>query len=514
MRFINPYETVDFANTPRVLANTHEHIYNAAQFKKAYERGVRIFACINYYPSAPSVSTKHLNDENEQSNFSNWKVPVVDWKTVKDFQAGGASDDSLLYAPIADRESHLTTRLYQGGFPTIEVGGQTISTKLIPQIANAEHTIHLWKQNQSSMSGALHHNILGNLLSEPSNGYIYYPQSVPNGQRAMTQVIYGDDVEDGGFDPDGVFSTLTEETDWRHTHMPFSLEELFAKYLLSENQQFSGKVFGTINHTYADSAELYFKNAPTLFRAMELFNSYMSPAYNSLMRSKYDELLRKGYRIYVTSVVDWQDSTEQWGGLTPEEQAQWTAAYNALTPEEQAQYGSKQGYYAATVVKECKPSRGANVLYIDGYDESSIDTLQKAMDTAEDGLDSYLAGRYVATGVGHYRVSALNISGSNVSFEVTGTPSKIKAITSERVIELSNTNSISVSIQKGEMYVRFEAYYNNTPSGWNNMTLNEQYDLMLSQGYMDFLFTNPIFIEGNEKDDNDTIMKSFSLGII
>ena len=492
MKFINPYENVIFGTTPRVMSISHEHIYNDIQFKAAYEWGVRIFACVNYFPSSPSVSTKHLNSDNEMSNFSNWKVPVIDWKNTN-------IPDDILTKTEQERLQYATTRYYQGGFPYITIDGQQIYTKLIPQIANAEHVG--WRP---AKYGLLHHNVLGNLFGEPTNGF-------SNSQTTDNVFnLTGDDK----FDYFNQFSNLTQERDWRHHHMMFSVDELCEKYNNADNQQFNGKLFGTVNHSYNEEVEYYFKYHPEIFKAMELHNSYMSPTYNQRMRDKYDELLRKGYRIFGTAVIDWVGSAEQFpSGMTAEELTSWNNAYNALTPEEKEQYDGVADYYNKNVVKECKVNRGFNTLYVEGYDVSNIETLSDAMGVAEDGLDAYIAGKYYMTGTGTNYITSLVAENGTVSIEVSGNPSSLKAITSKRVIEVSG-NSLSVNIIKGETYIRFEAKYYDTPDGWNDMSVSEQ-ETYVKQGVMDFLFTNPIWIEENEEKNKESLAQiALSLEII
>jgi uncharacterized protein YacL (UPF0231 family) len=299
--------------------------------------------------------------------------------------------------------------------------------------------------------------------------------------------------------------------------MPYTFDEIAAKYIDPNYQQFNGKIFGTVNHSFVEGVEDYFSRYPQIFKALELFNQYESPTYNANMRDRYDALLRKGYRIFGVAVVDWLGTVEAWGGLTDNEKNEWYARFNALTTEEKAQYGSANNYYNETVVRQAKFNRGANMLYIDDYDEESIDTLEKAMATAEKGLDAYIAGRYFMTGTGVNSIEILEHSVANetVHFKVTGNPSTIRAITSARTIE-GTGNEMTVLIERGETYIRFEAYYqNNHPEGWDDMTIAEQ-EAYIPQGVEDFLFTNPIWIEDNDAPVHNTNIssKAIALGII
>lgn len=492
MRFINPYSGVVFDVTPRVMSNSHEHIYDSWYFKSAYEQGVRIFACVNYFPSAPSVSTKNLNTIGEMSNYSNWKTPVLDWENVD-------IPENVLSLPEEERMAYLTTRYYQNAIPTVNVVvdgvPKTINTKLIPQIANAEHAFHRWTQSDP-LKECTHHNVLGNLFGEPTNGY---------GANILTETLYP------GFDPEHTLASISAERTWRHNHMIFAMDELCPKYLAPENQQFDWKIFGTVNHTYDEQAETYFRLYPQVFKAMEMFNQFYSPNANVLFRELYDSLLRKGYKIFGTAAVDWIGDIETWNGLTPEERAEWTNDYNSLPDSEKSQYSSASAYYSAVVVKQSKVDRGFNMLYIDDYDEDSIDTLEKAMSVAEKGLEAYMSGRYYMTGTGTNHIESLVTFGNIVQIVVSGMPTSIFAVTSMRRIAGSG-NAMSVKILPGETYIRFEAYYDTVPEGWNDMTRDEQKPYAKA-GARDFLFTNPIWIEDNNLNDKRA-RTAFALNVI
>lgn len=480
MKFVNPYNDVIFGTTPRVMSNSHEHIFNDSQFRQAWLQGIRIFACVNYSPSAPSVSTKTLNSDNEQCTFANWKIPVKDWINTD-------VPDNYLQLSENEREQYMTVRYYEGGYESISWPNPTPTTiypKFIPQIANSEHANHKWTNDVNSDYEVTHHNVLGSLVTEPTNGF---NNTIP------TNELYP------GFDVSGNLDTIAKERSWRARHALYSMVELTEKYINTDKQQFNGKIFGTVNHSHAEEVEEYFNLYPQIFKALELFNQYYSPLKNERYRERYDFLLREGYRIFGVAATDWIDTIETYSGLEPEEQAEWTARWNALTAEEKAQYSNSiTTYYNATVVREARFNRGANMLYIDDYNEANIDTLEKAMVVAEKGLDSYIAGRYYMTGTGVNYIESLSVSASQemISIRVSGNPSNIRAITSKRVIE-STGNTLSVLIERGETYIRFEAYYHNHPEGWDSMTSAEQKEY-ISQGVEDFLFTNPIWIEDNE----------------
>lgn len=457
-QIVNPYADVNFESTPRVLSISHEHIFADAynnRFKSAYDRGIRIFACVNYFPSAPSVCPAGKLGLTEDANFSSWNIPVEDW-----------IDPSLVDIPenqfalsLEDLQQYKTTRYYSGFCPSfIDKDGNEVLTKDIPQIANMEFAFTPWVRGIPWTEEPTHHNVLGNLFSVPTNG------------MGTTPIFEG--------------MTIAEERAWRRAHPLYSMAEMKQRYLNHDYQQFDGKIFGTINHTYnVEGIKKYLDSAPEVYRAMELFNQGFTKTTNNEFRNAYDSVLRQGYRIWGTAAVDWQGIREV--DLMPSEKAEWIAAYNNLTSEQQAQYGSWQNYYNATAVKECPDKdRGCNVLYIDNYDSIVANNPQLA---AEVGLVSYINGRYYMSGFGNYKPTQISADLNAASFSVNS-QATLRAITNNSVKEIVGS-SISVPITKDTTYVRFEAYFADK----------------------DFIFTNPIFYS---VEDNMLLDKSIILGII
>lgn len=443
---INPYADVSFADTPRVPAITHQHIYNDYMFKGAYDRGIRVFACVNYFPSAPSVAPSGKLGLTSSQNFSSWRIPVEDWIDPKDIPS--EVKDNAFNMSLEQLSQYKTTRYYEGSYPTItDKDGNVVNTANISQISNMEFAFLPWKRGVLNDRMSQHCNILGNLFAIPTNGM---------GDHAIYEGM-----------------TWDEEKAWRAAHPLYSFEELVERVTNAQYQQFEGKVFGTANHNYdVDGIKKYFDKYPQIFKAMECFNQCYSRNRNNAFRNAFDTLLSDGYRIWGTAATDWAGTREV--DLMPSEEADWIAAYNALTPEQQAEYGSWKNYYNATATKECgDKDRGCNVLYIPNYDNLIAQCAQVA---AEAALDAYIAGRYYMSGLNTHTISGVSVN-NTATFTVSSNASTIRAKTKFKTQEISNTNSISIPINDKDVYVRFEAYFEDK----------------------DFIFTNPVFIEGDDK---------------
>ena len=255
----------------------------------------------------------------------------------------------------------------------------------------------------------------------------------------------------------------------REGHPIHDLSET-SNFLLADNQYWKGKAFVTINHCESVTAaeELIKSSLGQLPMGYELFNQSRSRLRNQQIRNTYDKLLRKGFRLYALAVVDWQGVIE----------------IRRTSEEEKAN----------DYIFDATEDRGCNVLYVpNNYDELPANDFIKYNDKsypnlhgnvytkAEAGLDCYITGKFFASGLGNHRITNLSITGRKVTFSVDGNPTILKAITSkgEKIV---SANNIEISIGIGVTYVRFEAYYDN--------------DVI-----RDFIFTQPIYIEENNKDD-------------
>ena len=61
MRFLNPYNGINFGTVTRVKAISHEHITSTSRLKNAYDRGIRYFAAVNYTPAAVSYPLENFS---------------------------------------------------------------------------------------------------------------------------------------------------------------------------------------------------------------------------------------------------------------------------------------------------------------------------------------------------------------------------------------------------------------------------------------------------------------------
>lgn len=462
MKIINPYAGVNFATDKRIRSVSHEHIYQREQAERCYNRGIRVFANVNYTPAVPSV--------NRTQKMSAWDMVYKDWADVY-------TDAELLAAGVIDatgkpdfsKSEYFADLHYQGAIPFIsDYYGTDINTDLIPQLANAEHTDKplVW----GNTSYVQHHNVLGGIWND----------------AGVLSLVGVNQVADSTF---------------RRSHPLYSVAEEVAFWENSNYHQFAGKVFGTLNHNSSTEGLLLFRNFP-VFKAVELFNQGFSPAMQERFRKAYDGALRTGWRLNVAAVADWQQSIETYAGLTHEEKAQYTDVndYN-------------QQVMDGIVVKECNYIRGCNVLLL-GNDyggelgTDSVDATRKA----EAAIDAYISGQYYASGFGNHKITALTAENGYVEIsvaavdladaapkilvtltepepnvwrliftpEAASTPSavveKAKVITNLGVKEISGAANVRHIIQPGETYVRFEFYFADK----------------------DFIFTNPIWIEGND----------------
>lgn len=472
MKIVNPYEGVNFGSALRVRSTTHEHIFDRAAAERCYNRGLRVFANVNYTPAVPSLK------------MSSWNRVYKDWADVYD-------DTTLLNNGVVDangkpdfsKTDYFTEVSYQGSIPTISdyFTSAEINTDLIPQIANAEHTDKPFAWGNTSY--AQHHNVLGGIWNDV-----------------------------------GVLSRIgnTDKTNitFRRSHPLYSVAEENAMWQTPTYQQFSGKIFGTLNHNSNVEGVMPFQKYAT-FKAMELFNQGYSPKMQEYFRLAYDTALRRGYRLLVASVADWQGSVQTYGGLTPQEKAQFTDVNDYNRKVENGEY-----------VKECNYIRGCNVLLVGSdYGELLGANSQEAETKAEYALDTYIAGKYYASGFGNHYVTHLDISGDRINVgvaamslaeaapkilvsvneastnvwvttftpEAATTPSstveKAKVITNRGTIEFGNLSELSYLIQPGDTYVRFEFYFADK----------------------DFLFMNPIWIEDN---DPSIAEDAFAIGVI
>lgn len=447
MKIINPYKDIDFGTAVRVKGISHEHIFDQTKLKNAWDRGIRWFACVNYFPAVSAAPS-----------LSSWSGTYKIWNyyDVSNAYPTGGIDDSNIYThetaiskiPVErlndglvisyystpslttyeklvngewievsendlDNQMVLIDRTYsQTISPFIDADGNEIAPDDIPALGNAEHAI--FKRSDGTLA-SMHFNVLGNMFAEAC---VWEPSYINWYPRAF----------------------LT-------AHPIYLFKDI--KQLFTTDLQYTDKYFGTINHSaYVAGIKEYLTTGNGLFKAMEIFNQGFTKEANQQFRDAYDTLLRQGIKLNAVAVADWQGAREIVG----------------YSGQDMSQY-----------VKECTFDRGCNVLYVpDDYD--SFTKSQKT----EAGLDAYLSGAYYASGLGNYHITDISESNGIIHFSVSGSPSKLKVITSLGSEEYNNTNSVSLNIKPKVTYVRFEAYYYNDSND------------------MDFIFTNPIWIEDND----------------
>ena len=220
---------------------------------------------------------------------------------------------------------------------------------------------------------------------------------------------------------------------WYSNHPKWDIKDINRQYLDESNQLFKGKVFGTINHT---SNRYYvtkmLDECPDVFKAVEIVNQGSTETVWEHYQEMWDELLSENRRVWGVSVIDWQ-------------------------------HAGPDG----------KPCLGAcNVLLINDYEGQS--NLRKS----EMGLDAYIAGCFLPAGLADNDVIDFVVTSTSAKIQVTGRPAKMVVVTNRGKKEYSGTNEIEYTYGWKDTYVRFEAWYRDADG-----TL------------LDYLFTNPVFIE-------------------
>lgn len=444
MRIINPYENIDWENVLLVKGISHEHIYSKSQLKNAWDRGIRWFACVNYSPAVAAAPS-----------LLSWSGTFMRWNyyDVSSAFPNGGIDGGKVYDHAGAVAKIPVTQL---------IDGLIISYYSTPaDITYEKYSSGNWDvvdeedlDDELELVEDTYSSRTTEFISE--GGETINPDDIPALGNAEHAVFKNADGTTAGSHFNVLGNLFGEISAWTKDWYPRAFSRSHPVYYLSQikslfttDLQFEGKYFGTINHNLsADGIKKYLEAGDGLFKAMELFNQGFTKEANQMFRDAYDELLREGTRLNVLAVVDWQGHIE-------------TSGY--------------PGQDMSEYVPECDFDRGCNVLCM----PSNYESLTKTEKT-EAGLDSYLAGTYFASGLGNHSITDLSVSGRVVHFSVTDTPTKIKAITSQRSFELLTTNAASVAINPGETYVRFEVYYADH----------------------DFIFTNPVWIE----DNSDKIM--------
>ena len=241
---VNPYEKIDFQTATRVKAISHEHIFSKSQLKYAYDRGIRFFACVNYFPACPSYP------------LSGWSYEFEDYVSPADLRLAKFS--------------------YEGSIPSfVDKDGNKIDTDDLVQLPNAEHAFY-------SNTGGMHFNVLGSLFGECTNG--------------------NHKGEEWSEDALGM-----RKGEWYNLHPKWDIKDINTQYLDQSKQLFKGKVFGTLNHTSSEKyVRKMLEKCPDVFKALEIVNQGSTESECAKFRNLWDKLLGDNIRIWGTSAIDWQ----------------------------------------------------------------------------------------------------------------------------------------------------------------------------------------------------------------
>ena len=369
-RIYNPYAGIDFKTATRVKAITHEHISTKEQLANAYNRGIRYFACVNYFPACPSYP------------LSNWFYEFEDYVSPTDMRLAVFSTSGSIVS-FKDQT------------------GSIVYTDELVQLPNAEHAFY-------SNTSNLHFNVLGSVFGECTNG------TRKTGEWSEE-------------------SLGMKRNKWYSLHPKWDIKDINPQYLDNFHQLFPGKIFGTLNHTYNEKAvRKMLEECPEVFKALEIVNQGSTESDCKRFRDLWDKLLREGKRVWGTSVIDWQ----------------------SLGPDG-------------------KPRLGAcNVLMINDYDNQTI--LKKS----ELGLDAFISGAYFPAGLANYEVLDFSADTDSIRIRVSGNPSEIVIVTNRGRHTVKGKDFVEYPIEEKVTYIRFEVWYKDS-----------------SGRVLDYLFTNPVFVE-------------------
>ena len=479
MKIVNPYENVDFNSARRVLSFSHEHTYDKVTNEKAYNRGVRCFASMHYMPCAPRFPLSSFSYEYQDWNY-------ID---ISSYSPTGGTGGTDIYTTVNARKKVPTSDGFRQQYLIIaykESENARSYTKLTVN-PNGENWNNLCEDeskwvtlNEEEMEQQLSlctRVIEGSVPTlTDSEGNTINTDDLPQIQNSSEHTLWKFSDNSTLMGHFNVLGSSYAEPAWgvgipqnfRIAHPIHTSDEINSIFLNPANQQF-GKIYGTINHPNAGVR--YIKKvlniAPNVFKAMEVFNCGFNTSMNNEFLSMYDRILTDGYKINLTAVVDWSI-------LVADERAKFPRGYNVLL------HGAEYDNLPTNCfVKSSSP----NYVYSKG----------------EACLDAYIAGRYYASGRGVHYITDLTVSGRNVTISFDANASVIKAITNKGKTETSG-GSMSFTIPKGATYLRFEAYWNEKPEGFDDMTEIQQEEYAKT-GVMDFIFTNPMWIEDEDNTD-------------
>lgn len=475
MRIINPYDGIDFSSAVRQVSFTHEHTYNLQRNERAFRRGVQVFASMHYGPCGPRYPLSSFRYE-----YRDWNYYDVSYVYPN---SGTGGTDVYTAVSARKRVPNGDGIRQQGLIVAFKISESDYSyTKLLadptgldwPSLCENEGSWQTLSEEEMEASLALCTRTYSGEIPTftDSNGNPVDTDGIPQIQNSSEHTLWLFSDGSGFMNHFNVLgSTFTEPAwgigvpqDFRLAHPIYETDDINTIFLNPENQQY-GKIFGTINHP--TNGPSYVKKvlgiAPEVLKAMEVYNVGYEKAVNDAFLATYDNVLSEGYRIFCVAVVDWDN-------YVMDERAKFARGYNVLLLGD-----DYEQLPANCFVKKSE----------DGYVYSK----------SEACLDAYIAGKYYASGRGVRRITGLSISGNVVEISFDKRAATIKAVTNVGVVKSSGT-SLSFVIPPGAIYLRFEAYFDDRPEGFDEMTEEEQ-EIYAKQGVMDFIFTNPIWIEDN-----------------
>lgn len=466
----NPYNGIDWANTPRVKSVSHEHAFTASMVARMYDRGIRLFGHLHYIPAVPRYPLS-----NYVGNYEDWCFYDVSYSTNLTYNSA-ASARKVTPVTSSNSGGIVTNNYRQRGLIVAYKDENNVQhyTQLIRDLNEGE----TWNQccedetawetrtdeedvnahlitHTRSFSGSVPTFDSKNSVAEytgmssisfSGDGQTHntddFPQ-IPNAEHPLFDGIDGSHFNVmGSVASESGWSTGASNA-WRSGHKLYDIDDI-ATIFPSSSSFYDGKLFGTVNHCTLLDIFRRLQDKYSWFKGYEIFNNGMSRSNMETFLSNYHTYLNEARAVYCLAATDWQGD------------------FRGLSDVD----------------------GGTNVLYVpSNYDSLSVANKAKA------GMDCYLGGRFVASRFGSKHITAFNvdIETGMATFQVSDSAAVLSLVFNGERVSLNNTNAISVRIPKGTRNITGEAYF----ADGNNQVWKSETKLADNA---DFLFTQAIII--------------------
>lgn len=470
----NPYSGVDWESTPRIKAVSHEHISNATQLAKMYDRGIRFFASVSYSPATPEYPYSGFSETYEdwdyfdidpyrQSIFYTYtdvisarkRIPTVMSDVTTNFRH---KDVILAYTDtdnITKKWTKLIRNLQEGETwdeicedesAWIELSEEEVGDSLTKhsKTYNGSYPTFTSKSSVDEWTGMSAVAFAGDGLTHNSDDF----PRVPNAEHPCFGGMGGNHFN--------VLGTLTNEAGWSvgssnmRAHYPlYDISEINTVFPLSSSF-YDNKLFGTLNHCTSGNLFKTLQNIASWFKGYEIFNNGVSRINNETYRNSFHTLLNEGVTVFCVAVTDWQNDYRQIGDV----------------------------------------DGGTNVLYMPSdYESLSVSDKSKA------GMDSYCTGKFVASRFGSRHIVDFSVDEDNgtAHFKVSDIAKDISLVFNGNYVTLHDVTEVETKIPKGTTNITGEAWFADS-----NQQIYKS-DTKLADD-ADFIFTQAIIVETPKKD--------------